>query len=72
MVRTYTLWAVQEIYFVESGGVPVVGRIHGPRLFYDDMVATKMGLEVEEMLNGGLPGFLVYNTPLDVPNREKL
>ena len=59
MVRTYALWAVQEIYFVESGGVPVVGQVHGQRLFSDDMVAVDQGLEVEEMLNSGLPGILV-------------
>ena len=59
MVRTYALWAVQEIYFVESGGVPVVGQVHGQRLFSDDMVAVDLGLEVEEMLNSGLPGILV-------------
>ena len=59
MVRTYALWAVQEIYIVENGGVPVVGRIHGPPLFYDDMVAADLGLEVEEMFNGGHSGFLV-------------
>ena len=53
---------LQKGLVVESGGMAVVRRVHGPCLFYDELVVAGLSLEMEQMLDDGLPGLLVLHS----------
>ena len=62
IIHTYALWMLQKGLVVESGGMAVIRRVHGPCLFYDELVVAGLSLEMEQMLDDGLPGLLVLHS----------